>query len=106
MTDGHGPSRCDICSEVWLRCRCPGPHAEKIETCPECKVGKLVAGTRPNIINRRRILQTQQREIEGQRMRLVTEFEILRRDCTHPKKRTYSAMGDLGEICDDCGWQT
>lgn len=37
---------------------------------------------------------------------LKAEMQNLQRSCTHPDKRTYSAMGELGETCDDCGWRT
>lgn len=30
----------------------------------------------------------------------------IRRSCKHPNKYSYSAMGELGHCCPDCGWST
>lgn len=34
------------------------------------------------------------------------ELEMMTQRCSHPNIRKYSAMGEIGEICDDCGYQT
>lgn len=39
-------------------------------------------------------------EIWGARLR------VLQRECEHPDKYQYSAMGELGWKCPDCGWAT
>lgn len=41
---------------------------------------------------------------ELQRVRL--ESQILSTYCSHPNAYSYTAMGDPGRKCDDCGWQT
>lgn len=33
------------------------------------------------------------------------KLEALQDECTHPHMRHYSAMGEIGNICDDCGYQ-
>lgn len=37
---------------------------------------------------------------------LREEQQALIRRCKHPGKYPYSAMGDPGTKCPDCGWQT
>lgn len=41
-------------------------------------------------------------EIEIERAYL----RVLQRKCKHPNAYTYSAMGELGTKCSDCGYQT
>jgi predicted nucleic acid-binding Zn-ribbon protein len=33
-------------------------------------------------------------------------MKVLRVQCKHPNSYTYSAMGELGRMCPDCGYQT
>lgn len=37
---------------------------------------------------------------------LREEQQALMRRCKHPRRYPYSAMGDRGTKCPDCGWQT
>lgn len=37
---------------------------------------------------------------------LFLNLEQMQRACTHPHKYTYSASGELGVRCPDCGWST
>ena len=34
-----------------------------------------------------------------------TKMKSLQRQCEHPKLRKYSAMGETGNYCSDCGYQ-
>lgn len=34
------------------------------------------------------------------------EMRVLHTRCDHPRAFTYSAMGELGRKCPDCGWAT
>ena len=34
-----------------------------------------------------------------------TKAKSLQRQCDHPKMRKYSAMGETGNYCPDCGYQ-
>lgn len=43
-----------------------------------------------------------QGEIEILRARI----NVLKKQCKHPDAYTYSAMGELGRKCPDCGYQT
>ena len=61
----------------------------------------------PEAIRQRRkhgqaIIDTLMIEVEGEKARL----RALQKMCKHPDLRQYSAMGELGDICDDCGYQT
>lgn len=33
-------------------------------------------------------------------------LNVLKKRCKHPNSYTYSAMGELGQKCPDCGYQT
>lgn len=37
---------------------------------------------------------------------LRARIRVLQAQCKHPDKYTYSAMGELGVRCPDCGYQT
>lgn len=37
---------------------------------------------------------------------LEVQKEQLQDNCKHPDKFRYSAMGEVGWKCPDCGWQT
>jgi hypothetical protein len=37
---------------------------------------------------------------------LRARIGVLQAQCKHPDKYTYSAMGELGVRCPDCGYQT
>lgn len=50
-------------------------------------------------------LVRRQEELRLQQDVIVAHFRALQRKCKHPKIRQYSAMGEVGRICDDCGYQ-
>jgi predicted nucleic acid-binding Zn-ribbon protein len=51
-------------------------------------------------------LVRRQEELRLQQDVIVAHFRALQRKCKHPKLRKYSAMGEIGDVCDDCGYQT
>lgn len=34
------------------------------------------------------------------------EMEMLQKRCKHPAIHKYSCMGEIGDCCEDCGYQT
>ena len=46
-------------------------------------------------------METAKDALEVARMK----FKKLHRQCEHPKLRKYSAMGETGNYCPDCGYQ-
>lgn len=53
-----------------------------------------------------RDLEARRDQLRLQQDRLLADFRALQRKCKHPKLRKYSAMGEIGDVCDDCGYQT
>lgn len=45
-------------------------------------------------------------EHEGSITVLHAQMRVLQARCSHPNKYSYTAMGDPGEKCPDCGYQT
>lgn len=45
------------------------------------------------------------RALEGEIAIQHAHWNVLIRRCSHPNMRKYSAMGEVGNICDDCGYQ-
>jgi predicted adenine nucleotide alpha hydrolase (AANH) superfamily ATPase len=62
--------------------------------------------TRDQIYDFRLKLMRRMQAAKGELNILNAEMQNLQRWCTHPEKFTYSAMGEKGERCNDCGWQT
>ena len=62
--------------------------------------------TEEEIRTRRNDLEYQLKEAQAKKERVLLEMRILHTHCDHPKKHKYSAMGELGDYCPDCGWQT
>lgn len=62
--------------------------------------------TRKEIIARRReiwaAINTAKLAMEHHRL----DLKALQAVCPHPKQRKYSAMGEIGDYCPDCEWQT
>jgi hypothetical protein len=54
---------------------------------------------REDILSR---MLTAQRQVEL----LKVEMQFLQKMCKHPNSYEYSAMGEKGQACKDCGWQT
>lgn len=60
---------------------------------------------RQKIQQERELLEARRDEIQHQQDLLQADWKALQRRCKHPKIREYSSMGELGKICDDCGYQ-
>lgn len=95
-----GPAGC-ACTQAARRER----KMEEAEAIGE-KFAKIL-GADPQVLIKaeRERLEDQQSEIRRQQDIIVAHFRALQRKCKHPKIREYSAMGELGRICDDCGYQ-
>lgn len=61
---------------------------------------------RDEIVKRREELMRLLSENDRQRAHITVDLRALQRLCPHPNARGYSAMGETGRVCDDCGWQT
>ena len=62
--------------------------------------------TKDEIVARRKQLEGQRREANAALERIRLECQLLYTYCEHLDKYQYSAMGELGWKCPDCGWQT
>ena len=54
----------------------------------------------------RREIERKLSELDRQKEDVIHEWKQLENLCKHPKLRKYSAMGEVGMVCDDCGYQT
>lgn len=61
--------------------------------------------TQEEIRQKRAAIHEEAAELSEQLEIVHAKLMALQRRCTHPKLRTYSAMGELGKVCDDCGYQ-
>lgn len=62
--------------------------------------------TKEEIVRRRLELDRDLRVLDAQKVRVQAEINILQAECDHPEKYTYTAQGDPGVHCPDCGWTT
>ena len=62
--------------------------------------------TQEEIRARREELDARRKEARRQMEHVQVDYRHLQLDCDHPNQYTYSAMGELGQKCPDCGWQT
>lgn len=53
----------------------------------------------------RKKLDVRRQGLQHEQEVLQVDFRALQRRCKHPKLRQYSVMGELGNVCDDCGYQ-
>lgn len=51
-------------------------------------------------------IQTEIETLENVIEMLRLKLEQVQRKCEHPNKYQYSAQGELGWCCPDCGWST
>lgn len=54
----------------------------------------------------REALDSEITELKAKIAELQVKKDALQKGCHHPKRYQYSAMGELGWKCPDCGWQT
>ncbi|OGD78159.1 hypothetical protein A2368_02770 [Candidatus Collierbacteria bacterium RIFOXYB1_FULL_49_13] len=62
--------------------------------------------TQLEIRKEREAIDGQIKGLEEQIEDLRTKRVRLQKKCNHPKSYQYSACGELGWKCPDCGWQT
>jgi hypothetical protein len=62
--------------------------------------------TQEEIRAKREDYDNQIAELHGEIEILHARKGVLRAQCKHPDAYTYSAMGELGRKCPDCGYQT
>lgn len=65
-----------------------------------------MALTKAEIIAAREEIDQKIAEANAAVRRARLELQILYTYCEHPDKFQYSAMGELGWKCPDCGWAT
>lgn len=62
--------------------------------------------TRKEVIAKRKELNAELRKAQGAVKIVEAKMEALENECEHPKLRKYSAMGEIGDYCPDCEYQT
>lgn len=62
--------------------------------------------TQEEIIAAHGNIQERLQELREEEEALQVEWKQLERRCEHPDAYEYSAMGELGKRCPDCGWST
>jgi len=58
-----------------------------------------------DIRKRKKAIGVEIARIAGELTVAKAKLEALQNECTHPKVRKYSAMGETGNYCPDCGYQ-
>jgi hypothetical protein len=61
---------------------------------------------RSEVIAERRRLFAELKKAEAHVEHIGLDLRALQRQCSHPKLHKYSAMGEIGDYCPDCGYQT
>lgn len=59
-----------------------------------------------DIRKRKKEIEKEIARARGQLRVAKAKLSALQEECAHPRLRKYYAMGEPGDICDDCGYQT